>query len=59
MRFFSSGSLLTALENSGIYYKAPPNLNNWWNYGFMSLFFLLAQIVTGTSLAMFYDPSVG
>lgn len=29
MRFFSSGSILSAFESSGVYYKAPPNLNNW------------------------------
>lgn len=43
---------------TGLFYKTPINLNQWWNFGVVSFFFLLVQIITGLFLAMFYDPNI-
>ncbi|HXN54584.1 MAG TPA: cytochrome b N-terminal domain-containing protein [Mycoplasmatales bacterium] len=34
------------------------NLTYWWNFGVLSLYFLIIQLITGIFLAMFYDPSI-
>jgi len=39
---------------SGFFYKAPVNLNYWYNFGFIALFFLVLQILTGIFLAIYY-----
>jgi quinol-cytochrome oxidoreductase complex cytochrome b subunit len=41
-----------------IRYPAPANLNYFWNFGFISLFFLVTQLVSGLFLAMFYTPHI-
>ena len=46
------------IELSGFYYKSPSNLNYLWNFGVVSLYFLLSQIITGILLAMFYNPDI-
>lgn len=43
---------------SGIFYKSPINFNYWFNFGFLSLFFLISQIITGVVLAMFYNANI-
>jgi ubiquinol-cytochrome c reductase cytochrome b subunit len=45
------------IKISAIFYQSPPNLNYWWNFGSLSFYFLIIQIVTGIFLAMFYNPS--
>ena len=40
-----------------IFYSSPVNLSYWWNFGVLSLYFLVSQIITGIVLAMFYNPN--
>lgn len=48
------------MKVTGLYYVSPTNLNYWWNFGFLALFFLISQIITGLILSLFYlpDPKV-
>jgi len=57
-RIFSRALFFSTLKDSYIFYKTPTNLTYWWNFGVLSLYFLIIQIVTGIFLAMFYDPSI-
>jgi len=43
----------------GAGYPVPRNLNYFWNFGFMALFCLAIQIVTGIILAMHYAANAG
>ncbi len=54
MRKLKVNSLLKVLYNSSIIYESPSNLNSFWNYGSLGLFFLISQIITGVFLAMHY-----
>jgi ubiquinol-cytochrome c reductase cytochrome b subunit len=57
-RIFSRALFFSTLKESYILYKTPMNLTYWWNFGVLSLYFLIIQLVTGIFLAMFYDPSI-
>lgn len=57
-RIFSKALFFSTLKDSYIFYKTPMNLTYWWNFGVLSLYFLIIQLVTGIFLAMFYDPSI-
>lgn len=57
MRFWSRSLLLYLVKISGIFYKSPINFNYWYNFGFLSLYFLISQIVTGIVIAMFYNAN--
>lgn len=37
-------------------YPSPFNLNYFWGFGSLSIFYLLVQIITGLYLAMYYTP---
>lgn len=39
-------------------YFTPANLSYYWNFGFLALFCLVFQIITGIVLAMHYTPHV-
>lgn len=39
-------------------YLAPNNLNLWWAFGAVAIFFLVIQVVTGMWLNMFYKPDI-
>lgn len=39
-------------------YLAPNNLNLWWAFGAIAIFFLVIQVVTGMWLNMFYKPDI-
>jgi len=56
MRIWSNNIILYILKITGLYYKSPANLNYWWNFGFLALFFLISQIISGIILGMFYLP---
>lgn len=58
MRFWYKSFELLKAKNTLIFYKTPTNLSYWWNFGVLSLYFLVMQIITGLFLAMFYDPSI-
>ena len=58
MRFWYKSYELLKSKNTLIFYKTPSNLTYWWNFGVLSLYFLVIQIVTGLFLAMYYDPSI-
>lgn len=58
MRIWNKSLLLYLMKISGVYYKSPINFNYWFNFGFLSLFFLISQIVTGIVLAMFYNANI-
>ena len=58
MRIWSRSLLLYLVKISGIFYKSPINFNYWFNFGFLSLFFLISQIITGVVLAMFYNANI-
>lgn len=57
MRLWYKSLLFWIIKISGLFYDTPVNLNYWWNFGVLSLYFLLSQIVTGIVLAMFYNPN--
>jgi quinol-cytochrome oxidoreductase complex cytochrome b subunit len=40
------------IAKSSISYAAPSNLTYYWNFGFLALFFLAIQIISGLFLAM-------
>lgn len=58
MRFWNNYLILRLIKISGIFYKSPSNFNYWYNFGFLSMFFLLLQIITGIFLAMFYSANI-
>ncbi len=41
----------------GAGYPVPKNLNYWWNFGVLSGFALVVQIITGIVLAMHFTPN--
>lgn len=49
--------IIKILYNHVIYYPTPANLGYFWNFGFLSLFCLVNQIITGVFLAMHYVPN--
>ncbi|RMF11246.1 MAG: cytochrome b/b6 [Alphaproteobacteria bacterium] len=49
--------ILSLIHDSlGPGYRAPKNLNYWWNFGSLAGFCLIVQIVTGIVLVMHYTP---
>jgi quinol-cytochrome oxidoreductase complex cytochrome b subunit len=58
MRYWYKAFEFLKLKHNYIYYKTPTNFTYWWNFGVLSLYFLVIQILTGVFLAMFYDPSI-
>lgn len=52
-----SNILLNSIHHSGINYPVPVNLSYWWNFGFLALFCLVIQLITGIFLAMHYIPN--
>jgi len=38
-------------------YPTPANLTNVWNFGILSFFFLIVQIISGIGLSMYYVPT--
>lgn len=58
MRFWYRSLELLNLKETALYYKSPTNQTYWWNFGFLALYFLIIQIITGILLAMYYDPSI-
>jgi len=58
MRIWTRSLLLYIVKISAIFYKSPINFNYWFNFGFLSLFFLVLQIITGIVLAMFYNANL-
>jgi quinol-cytochrome oxidoreductase complex cytochrome b subunit len=57
MSFIKKIPFAQALYTSSIPYPAPSNINYFWNFGLLALFFLAVQIFTGMFLAMHYVPS--
>jgi quinol-cytochrome oxidoreductase complex cytochrome b subunit len=57
MRIWSRSLLLYLVKTSGIYYASPVNFNYWFNFGFLSLYFLISQLITGIIIAMFYNAN--
>jgi ubiquinol-cytochrome c reductase cytochrome b subunit len=41
-----------------VIYKAPTNLNYFWNFGVLAGLALVIQLITGISLAMHYTPHI-
>lgn len=58
MRFWYRSLEFLNLKETALYYKSPTNQTYWWNFGFLALYFLIIQIITGILLAMYYDPSI-
>ena len=57
-RWFESRLPIVGLVHSSfIAYPTPRNLNYFWTFGAILTFMLVAQIVTGITLAMHYVPS--
>jgi len=50
--------LLLKIKNHVVSYPTPSNLNNLWNFGFLSGVCLFIQILTGLFLTMHYTPSI-
>lgn len=57
LRFIKKDNLLNHLHNAAISYKVPANLSYAWNFGFLALFCLILQLLTGIFLAMHYVPT--
>lgn len=57
VRFWVRSLIFIILQITGVFYKSPSNFSYWWNFGFISLYFLLSQIITGIILAMFYNAN--
>ena len=58
MRYWYKSYEFLKIKHSYLFYKTPTNLTYWWNFGVLSLYFLVIQVLTGVFLAMFYDPSI-
>lgn len=58
MRLLKKDNLLSVFNATLVDYPTPVNISYFWNYGVLSAFFLVLQIVTGVFLAMHYVPSV-
>lgn len=58
MRIWYKNIFFLIIKMSGLFYKSPANFNYWYNFGFLSFFFLISQIITGIILAMFYSANV-
>jgi quinol-cytochrome oxidoreductase complex cytochrome b subunit len=58
MRYWYRSFELLKAKDTLIFYKTPTNLTYWWNFGVLSLYFLVMQVITGLFLAMYYDPSI-
>lgn len=57
MRLWQKTLLLQLAKITGLFYLSPTNTTYAWNFGFLALVLLVAQILTGVFLAMFYNPS--
>ena len=58
-RWFESRlPIIGLMHSSFVSYPTPRNLNYMWTFGAMLSFMLVAQIITGISLAMHYTPHV-
>jgi len=57
MRLWTRSLLLYLVKKSGVYYASPVNFNYWFNFGFLSLYFLISQLITGIVIAMFYNAN--
>ena len=58
MRIVKKNSIFNFLYEFAIIYPSPANLNIFYNFGFLALFALVCQILTGIFLAMHYVPHV-
>ena len=58
MRLLKKDKLLSVFNATLVDYPTPVNISYFWNYGVLSAFFLVLQIITGVFLAMHYVPSV-
>jgi len=56
MRFVKRNSIFNFLYEFAVIYPSPANLNIFYNFGFLALFALISQILTGVFLAMHYVP---
>ena len=53
-----SSIFLSVLQITAVFYKSPPNLNVWFNTGFISFFFIILQWITGFFLSIHYIPNM-
>lgn len=58
MRILKSNPLLRIPNSYLIDSSQPANLSYLWNFGSLLAFCLIIQIITGTALAMHYNPSI-
>lgn len=56
-RMLTKNTLGNFAYDFAIDYQTPSNLNYFWNFGFLALFALAMQIVTGIIVAMHYVPN--
>ena len=56
--FFALNIISYYVKSYLIRYPAPSNIGYFWNYGSLSIFFLVVQIFSGLFLAMFYTPHI-
>ncbi|SDG70588.1 cytochrome b [Roseospirillum parvum] len=48
--------IFSLMDEHGIEYPTPKNLNYWWNFGSLAAFVLIVMVATGIFLAMHYVP---
>ena len=58
MRIIKSHSLIKLINSYLIDSSQPSNLSYLWNFGSLLALCLVIQIITGTTLAMHYNPSI-
>jgi ubiquinol-cytochrome c reductase cytochrome b subunit len=58
MRFWYTSLSAFIVKLSALFYFSPTTLSYWWNFGALSFYFLIVQIITGVVLSMFYNPSI-
>nr|AJK90725.1 cytochrome b [Stichophthalma louisa] len=50
--------LMKIINNSLINLPTPSNISNWWNFGSLLALCLMAQIITGLFLTMYYTANI-
>jgi quinol-cytochrome oxidoreductase complex cytochrome b subunit len=56
--FLSTNFAAVVNYRSLLKYPCPKNMKFFWNFGVLSLLFLVVQLLSGLFLTLFYDPNI-
>lgn len=56
--FFTKSTSTNFAYSFSVIYPTPASLSYYFNFGFISMVFLMIQIATGIFLSMYYDPNM-